>query len=411
MKTGTKVIAFAVAGSLAVCLGIATLAAGPARAGPYTPSADCTGSARGRLLSTTALVHLTSTEVAAELRAVGLPDTTPYGVETYRVGYCTISPSGRMTTASGLLVLPQARRGPLPLVVYEHSTAASKTHAPSFLEETDSRVIPFFFASDGWAAVAPDYLGLGLSPGRHPYVHAATEASATVDLLRAADVVSRHLGVRLSHKVFLTGHSQGGHSVMATGQAMQRNHGPWRVAALAPMSGPFDLSGAESEAILDPNRTNPQHAAFYMAYIFTAWKDQYHLYTDPRQVFTAPYVDMVEGLFDGTHGVLEIDEALPSPEELFRPEILALIANPTGRYAAALRDNDVCHWAPSAPTRLYHSRGDRDVDFANAEQCRQQIKAKGGTAQIVDMGAVDHIETAVFSTPLVRAWFNQLATR
>lgn len=416
MSTGhprTKVTALAVAGSLAVGLGIATLVAAPARAGPdtaATSSAECPGSARGRVVSTTPLLRLSSAEVAAEFREVGLPDSDRYGIETYRVVYCTISPSGRATTASGLLALPQAKHGLLSTVVYEHSTASRKTDAPSFLAE-DGRIVSFFFASDGFAVVAPDYLGLGTSPGRHPYIHAATEASATVDLLRAADVASRHLGVRLSHNVFLTGHSQGGQSVMATGKAMQRSHGPWRVAALAPMSGPFDMSGAESEAILDPNRTNPQHGSVYMAYIFTAWKHLYHLYSDPRQVFTAPYADKVEGLFDGTHGVRDIDDALPTPEKLFRPEILALIANPAGRYAAALRENDVCHWAPSAPTRLYHSRGDRDVVFANAEQCRRQIMARGGTAQIVDMGDVDHIGTAVTSVPLVRTWFTQLAHR
>jgi hypothetical protein len=97
-------------------------------------------------------------------------------------------------------------------------------------------------------------------------------------------------------------------------------------------------------------------------------------------VFTATYADLVEGLFDGTHGVQEIDDALPAPAELVRSEILTLITHPTGRYAAALRDNDVCHWAPSVRTRLYRSRGDRDVDFANAEQCRRQIIARGGTA-------------------------------
>lgn len=196
---------------------------------------------------------------------------------------------------------------------------------------------------------------------------------------------------------------------MATGQALRRSHGPWRLAALAPMAGPYELSGAEAAAVLDPTRTDPQHASVYMAYLLTAWKHLYHLYSDPRQVFTAPYADLVEDLFDGNHGVTDIDTALPAPAELFRPDILALITNPTGRYAAALRDNDVCRWAPGAPTRLYHSRGDRDVDFANAQQCRRQITARGGTARIVDLGAVDHVGTAITALPLIRTWFAELA--
>jgi hypothetical protein len=397
--------------TFAVCLAFGATVAGPARAGPVGAAADCAGSARGRVLSSTALVRLSGTEVAAELMEVGLPGGARYGIETYRLVYCTVSASGRATTASGLLALPQATPGRLPLVVYEHSTVAAKTDAPSYLRETEGRLVPFFFASDGFAVVAPDYLGLGTSPGRHPYVHAASEASATLDMLRAADKVSHQRGARLSRDVFISGFSQGGQATMATGQAIQRGHGPWRLAALAPMAGPYDLSGAEAVAVLDPARTDPQRASVYLAYLLTAWKHLYHLYSDPRQVFTAPYANLVEDLFDGTHGVTEIDTALPAPEELFRPEMLALIANPTGRYAAALRDNDVCRWAPGAPTRLYHSRGDRDVVFANAEQCHRQITARGGTARIVDMGTVDHVGTAITALPLVRSWFTELATR
>jgi alpha/beta superfamily hydrolase len=401
-----RIIAVAAAGLIAAT-GSTVLPTDPAGASAGG-RAGCTRAAHGRVLSTTALIRLDSADVASELREVGLPDTARYGIDTYRLEYCTTSTSGRPTIGSGLLALPQARAGPLPVVLYDHSTAAGRTDTPSFLTETEARVIPFFFASDGYAVAAPDYLGLGTSPGRHPYLHAETEASASLDMLTAAQTVSRRLARPLSRTVFVTGFSQGAQAAMAAGHALEKTRSRWHLAALAPMAGPYDLSGAESAAILDPARTDPQHASFYAAYIFTAWKDLYHLYTDPHQVFTPQYADIVEGLFDGTHGIADIDALLPTPAELFRPEILALIANPSGRYAAALRDNDVCHWAPTAPTRLYAARGDRDVVFANAEQCRQQIMARGGTADIVDMGDVDHVGTAVTSLPLIRAWFTEL---
>jgi pimeloyl-ACP methyl ester carboxylesterase len=404
MNVSARTIAIAAAVSIATTCGTITVSTNPAGA----TSGDCTRAERGRVLSTIPLVRLDSADVAVELGEVGLPDTARYDIETYRLEYCTISTSGTPTTGSGLLVLPQGKTGQLPVVLYEHSTAAGKTDTPSFLTETEARIIPFFFASDGYAVAAPDYLGLGTSPGRHPYLHADTEASASLDMLQAAEAVSRHQAARLSRRVFVTGFSQGGQAAMATGHALQQAHGTWQLAALAPMAGPYDLSGAESEALLDPARTNPQHASFYAAYIFTAWKDLYHLYTNPHQVFTAQYAGIIEGLFDGTHGIADIDAALPTPQELFRPETLALIANPTGRYAAALRDNDVCHWAPQVPTRLYAARGDQDVVYANAEQCRRQIMTRGGTAHVIDMGDVDHVGTAVTSLPLIRTWFTQL---
>ena len=42
------------------------------------------------------------------------------------------------------------------------------------------------FAAFGYVVCAPDFVGLGDSPGVHPYVHAKTEASAAIDMLRAA---------------------------------------------------------------------------------------------------------------------------------------------------------------------------------------------------------------------------------
>jgi pimeloyl-ACP methyl ester carboxylesterase len=387
---------------------------GPAQDGTRpasTSSTACTAGSRGRPISTEALVRLTRAEIAAELRAVGLPDGARYAIDTYRLTYCTVSPSGQPTAASGLLALPRGKRGPLQPVLYEHSSSAAKTEAPSYLRETEIRVVPFFFAADGFAVVAPDYLGLGTSSGRHPYLHASSEASSSLDMLPAAEAASVRYRRPLSRQVFVTGFSQGGQAAMAVGQAMQRSPGAWRLIALAPMAGPYDMSGAMAAAILDPVRSDQQHASFYLSDIFTAWKGLYGLYADPNEVFEASYADMVEGLFDGGHSVVDIDAVLPTPAELFHPEALRLIANPSGRYAAAARDNDVCRWAPSVPTRLYASHGDRDVTFAVAEQCRGQIEARGGTAQLVDMGEVDHVGTAVTSIPLIRAWFTELATR
>ena len=41
------------------------------------------------------------------------------------------------------------------------------------------------FASAGYAAVAPDYLGLGTGPGLHPYMDLSSEVTASVDMLDA----------------------------------------------------------------------------------------------------------------------------------------------------------------------------------------------------------------------------------
>lgn len=372
-------------------------------------SADCHGPARGLLLSTIVLERLGRDQVAATLRESGIADSASYGVARYRLVYCTISPSGGATVASGVLALPQGVPGRLPLVIYAHGTVATRTDAPSFSDGIDGRLIPMIFSAEGLAVVAPDYLGLGVSPLPHPYLHAATEASATIDLLAAARVAAARLHEPLSGDVFVTGHSQGGHATMAIGQRLSATGGRWHLLALAPMAGPYDMSGIALPAALDPERTDPAKATLYLAYLLVSWKSLYALYTDPHDVFMEPYAATVEGLFDGEHEFDEIVSALPaSPELLLRPEILALLNHPTGRLAAALRANDVCRWAPAVPTRLYAGRRDHDVVPEHAQRCRAQIAARGGVAEVVDAGEVDHIGTAIVSLPLIRDWFIHL---
>ncbi|MEU4195320.1 hypothetical protein AB0E69_25700 [Kribbella sp. NPDC026611] len=359
--------------------------------------------ARGRVVSVSQVLRLTRSEVDEELQGAGLPVGAQYGVDSYRVVYCTISAYGEPAIASGLLALPHGKRGRLPVVSYEHSTVAKRADAPSALVTDESRLVSSFFASGGFAVSAPDYLGLGVSAGLHPYVHAASEASASVDMLTAADRVAS-----LSHRVFLTGFSQGGHAVMATGQALQRSGSRWAVAALAPISGPYDLA-TEFPVMFDPNQVDPQRASGYISYVLTAWNPLYHLYDDPAEAFTEPSAGRLADLYDGTHEIDEIAAALPPPTQLVQPSWRALLEHPTGRLAAAIRANQVCRWAPDAPTRLYASHGDRDVVFANAESCLHQLHQHGAHAQLIDLGQLDHVASALASLPAVRSWFTQEA--
>jgi pimeloyl-ACP methyl ester carboxylesterase len=399
-----------VAAVTALFVGLVTSACASTGAPPPTPADACGPADRGRLLSTTPTTQLGAAQVAKALGSAHLPGPATHGVDEYRVLYCTISPEQTPTTASGLLALPHDMQGELPLVGYEHSTVTSRQNVPSFHPTGDGLLAPPFFATAGFAVVAPDYLGLGASPGPHPFMDAASEASATLDLLPAADRAAADLGVGLSHDVLLSGHSQGGAAAMAVGQALQEDDGPWRLRALAPMAGPYDLAATELPAIMDSRAVDPHRASAYLAYLLIEWNRLYHFSSDPGQMFTPPYAGTVGALFDGSHDFGEIAGALPPPRQLLQPDVQALIAHPTGSFAAALSASEVCQWAPRVPTRLFAGRADRDVVFANSEACRAQILAHGGDATVADMGEVDHIGTAIAALPTIRSWFAALST-
>jgi acetyl esterase/lipase len=401
------VVAVASAAALATAL-IATPLSGAAAA---TRGID-----RGALLSATPVAKLSLDEVRAAVAQVPFDSShTRYGVRAYRVEYRTIDPGGRPTMASGLVVFPeQAGDRRLPVTVYAHGTRADRSTVASVDDDDDDRATAELFASAGFATVAPDYLGLGTGPGYHPYMHASSEVTASIDLLDAAADLARQQGRTLDSQVNVTGFSQGGQAAMGLGEALQRGDGGrWRLRALAPISGPYDVQHAELPALLDPASDadmDPISGMFYSAYWMVSMNRLYHFYDSPSEVFQAPYDERVEQLFDGYHDEGTMIANLPgTPEELLRPEFVQRTLHPTGALRKAMRDSDdTCQWRPRVPVRLYAARGDRDVIITNAQHCQQDLRSHGASVPLIDVGPVEHFESAMRAVPEVLDWFTDL---
>jgi hypothetical protein len=363
---------------------------------------------RGAVVSATPVAHLTAAQLdAAAADFPGAPKSS-YGVTAYRVIYRTVDTHGRPTTASGIVVLPDDRRGALTVVEYLHGTSATKVDAASVDDTSTDRLVTALFAGQGLVGVAPDYLGLGSGPGLHPYLDTKTETSASVDLLLAARTVAARHGVALKRDVLVTGFSQGGRASLAFGRALSRGEaGPFRLGAIRAVAGPYDLIGQELPAAFD-GRVIPPTATFYLGYFVTAWNRTVGLYDDPREAFRAPYASTVEGLFDGTHTFEEIIAGLPdSPEKLFTPAFAERLRYPSGRFLRALREADrICRdWTPRVPVHLYSGTKDTDVVASNADSCAASLRSRGADATVHSMGAVDHTGTAFAAYPqIIRAY-------
>ncbi|MFI6996678.1 hypothetical protein [Nocardia sp. NPDC050175] len=178
------------------------------------------------------------------------------------------------------------------------------------------------------------------------------------------------------------------------------------LAALAPISGPYDVQHVETPAGLD-GRVAPASAVFYFAYWVTSMNRIYHLYDNPTEAFQEPYADKVDGLFDGEHDETAISTALPAtPDQLLTPQFIALAQNPTGATLKAMTDSDgTCDWTPRVPVHLYAATGDHNVAFANAEHCLQALHSDNATLQ--DLGNIDHTATAKTALPQILTWFQQ----
>ncbi len=378
----------------------------------------------GALISAKLIARLSERNVATELRNARLAPGDPalgaravrYGVIAYRVLYRTVTASGRPTRASGLVVFPAGRSRELRVIDYGHGTTAFRADVPSSFgldasgDGIEGRWSAELFASAGFAVAEPDYVGMGSGPGRPEYMVAKSEASASLDLLRAAEVIAQRRGDRLAPGVLATGFSEGGSAAMALGRALQQAAEPrLRLRALAPISGPYDLIGAQLPGMFN-GQVGAGVAPYYAAYTLTAWNPLYHLYAAPADAFRPPYAASVEGLFDGSHRDAQIFVSLPpSLRDLLTTRYLRIARHPAGAFRRALIRNGTCTgWTPQAPVRLYAARGDGTVPQANSLHCQQAIGAHGGHARLIQLGAVSHDVSDFLALPQIVDWFRSL---
>ena len=152
------------------------------------------GARRGAIVSALDLDAFDVDQVIDQLERLGLDSShARYGVRPVQVVYETIDPFGQPTTASGLIVLPdgaQTGGSDLRLVTWLHGTTVFKGEVASVSAESPDRLIAFAFATAGYAVVAPDYLGLGLGPGTHPYDDVPSTVTASLDAMRATHTLA-----------------------------------------------------------------------------------------------------------------------------------------------------------------------------------------------------------------------------
>ena len=69
-------------------------------------------------------------------------------------------------------------------------------------------------------------------------------------------LLSKQLNVELNQKtnsqLYLTGYSQGGHACLATHKKLQETFPKIKITASSPMSGSYDMSGAQSKVMFSP---------------------------------------------------------------------------------------------------------------------------------------------------------------
>ena len=354
------------------------------------------------------------------LLEIYLPIAPQYSLKNYKIIYRTTDTDGNPTEASGLLTLPDDDATVFPVAAYMHGTALDRDRVPSN-PVTEERFLVYALATSGYIALAPDYLGYGVNEGFHPYVHAASEASAGRDMIAAVREFLDQEGIRHTGQLFVTGYSQGGHAASALHRDIQQNSDSlgYDVTAGAHLSGPYSISGVMREASLTNER--PTLPGF-IVYTYVSYNNVYGLYDSLGQAFVPPYLEVIDSfnqeLIDGEYFNARLDSLLRERDDrlidMFQDSIATQIEtnDPDSRIIQALRGNDTYAWAPEAPTLLYYCTADEQVPFRNAILADSVMRVMGATSvQLESGGPLNHGECVEPALRRALAFFDSLAER
>ena len=337
--------------------------------------------------------HFTEASINIYMQVLGIPSgllEVQSEVDFYKVKYMTPHPNGTMVEVSGALCIPSDLDCPLPMASYQHGTISARSEAPS--NPTGEAIIGVLYAAVGYITVMPDYIGLGDSELFHPYVHADSQASTSLDMIRSARDLQEALGYTWDEQLFIFGYSQGGHATAALQRLIETEASDeFTLTASAPMSGPYDISGVQA-GVLTSDQVYPTPG--YLPYVVLSYQEVYgNIYNDLTEVFLPEYAEIIPDLFDGNTSMGVINNAFPSvPAEMLQPAFIeAYNSDPNHPMRVALADNDVMDWAPQVPTRLYYCIADDQVNYMNSVVALENFTEQGSTSvQAIDLGQYDH---------------------
>jgi pimeloyl-ACP methyl ester carboxylesterase len=191
-----------------------------------------------------------------------------YSVEKWSIRFETRHENNTLITGNALVYVPIGD-GPFPILgSAAGTTGIDDACAPSrenvrVANWGDYEGYHAAFAGQGYAVVFPDYSGFNDTDGLHHYFVADLQAKVVLDSLKALRNMAAQINLPLEDKIFLSGYSQGAHSILAAADI-------WKTyAPELPISGLITYGAANHT--IDLIRFN-SHLGPYLIY---AYEDLY----------------------------------------------------------------------------------------------------------------------------------------
>jgi len=357
----------------------------------------------------------------ADNGVTGIPAAL-YDIVVYKIVYDSIDAFGALTQASALVEIPMSA-GTVSIVCYHHGTETHNDEVPSrtyvdmnpALDDSGYLSILSVFSAGGYLTVAPDYVGMGDSPGFHPYHHVESQGAAAVDAIRAARTLTASLsgttGTTANTELYLSGYSQGGHATLSTHSEIEAKHAAeFTIKCSAPGAGAYDLSGAQlNRTFTEPDINTPM----YLAYIIYSMNEVYTLQPDLSGIFKPPYDTTIPGLFDGTNDGITIRAGLPGMlnlDQLFYNANAADLRANHPDFMAKLLENSLHNWVPIAPILFLYADADTDVYQENSFNALEYMLKNNAPVRIQRVGTHKiHGTSYINSLEMMRNYFDSFS--
>jgi alpha-beta hydrolase superfamily lysophospholipase len=246
------------------------------------------------------------------------------------------------------------------------------------------------FAGGGYAVLMPDYLGLGVNQTVHPYPLASINWRSGVDMLPAVTQLATDSRLPLGSQLYVSGYSEGGGVAMWAAKELERQSPKgFRYVSAAPLSGPYDLTGAQMPFMTREIKQPEVLAAtvYFLAYVGYSGLKNFGF--DLEDFFVpsfASYIPVVFGrsLSDEAYArelmvkAVELG-ALTSIERLMQaPFFRAMqeedVDNPLSRL---MQQNNCFDWTPKRPLFLFCIENDTLVNPQNTYHAIHAMRARG----------------------------------
>ena len=333
-----------------------------------------------------------------------------YAVDIYDVIYYTEWHDGTMVKASGLYFVP-IKEGKNPLLVYNHGTRLN----PKYRDENCNRegLLCLIFSTDGYAVIAPDYVGLGHGEKTHLYMHSDSEANAGIYFMKAIKELNEELNIELNEQLFISGYSQGGHAALSLHKKLEEDYQEqYTVTASSPMSGPYDPEDVQA-SVMFKYYSQPH----YLPYLLVSYNEVYNMFPDSTfyDIFVPPYDSIVfkyfsgQISFDNKTTLDDVNSLLPNvPVNMLRKDVVELYQTDYNFFKKFIAQNNVYDWKPNAPVQFCYCKSDEEVLYENsilAYKSMRENGAKNISRQCVSR-KYNHVECAGFSTIHTKYFFD-----